>query len=219
MRFTEASSMTTGLMSRKKESRRPSAARGILEAIHWKPAIQWMIDRLHVLKPIRFENLRRNELGHKVSPANVQKAAKSGDAWSLHAVIEDELHQNGHDQPTGRGQQRHRRGDPEAPAQLVAYGQAPAQHPQRPHRLLAAPARVRLGLPAPARVRLGLSTPARVRLRLSTPARVRLGLPAVARVRLGVGLVGSGSLRGSGRGWCRIGHGTAASSYADTNAR
>ncbi len=40
----------------------PSAARGILEAIHWKPAIHWMIDRIHVLKPIRFENLRRNEL-------------------------------------------------------------------------------------------------------------------------------------------------------------
>lgn len=30
----------------------PSAARGILEAIHWKPAITWVIDRVHVLKPI-----------------------------------------------------------------------------------------------------------------------------------------------------------------------
>ena len=27
----------------------PSAARGILEAIHWKPAIRWVIDRIHVL--------------------------------------------------------------------------------------------------------------------------------------------------------------------------
>ena len=34
----------------------PSAARGILEAIHWKPAIQWIIDRIHVLEPIRFES-------------------------------------------------------------------------------------------------------------------------------------------------------------------
>ena len=30
----------------------PSAARGILEAIHWKPAIRWQVDRIHVLKPI-----------------------------------------------------------------------------------------------------------------------------------------------------------------------
>jgi len=33
----------------------PSAARGILESIHWKPPIRWVIDRLHVLKPIQFE--------------------------------------------------------------------------------------------------------------------------------------------------------------------
>lgn len=45
----------------------PSAARGILEAIYWKPAICWIIDRIHVLKPIRFENIRRNELSNKVS--------------------------------------------------------------------------------------------------------------------------------------------------------
>ena len=45
----------------------PSAARGILEAIYWKPAICWVIDRIHVLKPIRFENIRRNELSNKVS--------------------------------------------------------------------------------------------------------------------------------------------------------
>lgn len=45
----------------------PSAARGILEAIYWKPAIRWVIDRIHVLKPIQFENIRRNELSNKVS--------------------------------------------------------------------------------------------------------------------------------------------------------
>jgi CRISPR-associated protein Cas5d len=38
----------------------PSAARGILEAIHWKPAIAWTIDRIHVLKLIRFQTFRRN---------------------------------------------------------------------------------------------------------------------------------------------------------------
>ena len=44
----------------------PSAARGILEAIYWKPEIRWVIDRLHVLKPIKFESVRRNEVADKV---------------------------------------------------------------------------------------------------------------------------------------------------------
>ena len=45
----------------------PSAARGILEAIYWKPAIRWIIDRIHVLRPVRFENIRRNEMASRVS--------------------------------------------------------------------------------------------------------------------------------------------------------
>ena len=45
----------------------PSAARGILEAVHWKPAIRWGVDRIHVMKPIRFENVRRNEVATKAS--------------------------------------------------------------------------------------------------------------------------------------------------------
>ncbi len=56
----------------------PSAARGILEAIYWKPAIRWVIDRIHVLKPIRFENIRRNELGHKLPVGTIKKAMKDG---------------------------------------------------------------------------------------------------------------------------------------------
>ena len=39
----------------------PSAARGILEAIHWKPSIKWIIEEIHVLKPIRFQSIRRRE--------------------------------------------------------------------------------------------------------------------------------------------------------------
>ncbi len=44
----------------------PSAARGILEAIYWKPQIRWVIDRIHVLKPIRFTSIRRNEISEKI---------------------------------------------------------------------------------------------------------------------------------------------------------
>lgn len=44
----------------------PSAARGVLEAIYWKPQIRWVVDEIHVLKPIRFTNIRRNEVGSKI---------------------------------------------------------------------------------------------------------------------------------------------------------
>lgn len=56
----------------------PSAARGILEAIHWKPEIRWLIDRIYVLKPIRFESIRRNEVGGKLSASNISGAMNAG---------------------------------------------------------------------------------------------------------------------------------------------
>ena len=71
----------------------PSAARGILDAIHWKPAIRWVIDRIHVLKPIRFENLRRNELGGRISAGNVRKAMRRGTTDDLRTLIEDDRQQ------------------------------------------------------------------------------------------------------------------------------
>lgn len=45
----------------------PSAARGIIEAVYWKPAIRWVIDKIHVLKEIEFTNIRRNEVSEKAS--------------------------------------------------------------------------------------------------------------------------------------------------------
>jgi CRISPR-associated protein Cas5d len=45
----------------------PSAARGVLDAILWKPAIRWRVERIHVLAPIRFEAIRRNEVNSKAS--------------------------------------------------------------------------------------------------------------------------------------------------------
>lgn len=44
----------------------PSAARGILEAIYWKPEMKWVVDAIHILKPIRFTHVRRNELAGKI---------------------------------------------------------------------------------------------------------------------------------------------------------
>ena len=57
----------------------PSAARAVFEAILWKPAIRWHVRRIEVLKPVRFVNLRRNEVGSKVSTSNVTKAMNGSD--------------------------------------------------------------------------------------------------------------------------------------------
>ena len=43
----------------------PSAARGLLEAVLWKPAFRWRVERIRVLAPIRFTSFRRNEVGSK----------------------------------------------------------------------------------------------------------------------------------------------------------
>ena len=50
----------------------PSAARGILEAVHWKPAIRWRVNQIDVLNPFKWASVRRNEVGIKMSPASKQ---------------------------------------------------------------------------------------------------------------------------------------------------
>lgn len=55
----------------------PSAARGIIEAIYWKPAIRWVIDKIHVLNEIEFTNIRRNEVSEKIS-TNIAKQIMKG---------------------------------------------------------------------------------------------------------------------------------------------
>lgn len=46
----------------------PSAARGILEAILWKPEFSWRVREIAVLKPIRTFSILRNEVQRKASP-------------------------------------------------------------------------------------------------------------------------------------------------------
>lgn len=62
----------------------PSAARGILEAVYWKPQIRWLIDQITVLKPIQFTNIRRNELASKIP---VKGKAGVSAAMKDHSVI------------------------------------------------------------------------------------------------------------------------------------
>ncbi|MBN2351550.1 MAG: type I-C CRISPR-associated protein Cas5 [Spirochaetales bacterium] len=70
----------------------PSAARGILEAIYWKPAIRWRIERIHVLKPIQFTNIRRNELASKIPFRNITQAMANPYS-QLGLYIEDDRQQ------------------------------------------------------------------------------------------------------------------------------
>jgi CRISPR-associated protein Cas5d len=71
----------------------PSAARGILEAIHWKPAIRWIVTAIHVLKPIRFQSIRRNEVGHKTPVASVRSAMRSENIANLALVVDEDRQQ------------------------------------------------------------------------------------------------------------------------------
>ncbi len=71
----------------------PSAARGILEAIHWKPAIRWVVDSIHVLNEIRFTSIRRNEVGAKIPPGSARSAMNRGDTNGLGLAVDENRQQ------------------------------------------------------------------------------------------------------------------------------
>tara|TARA_R110002124_G_scaffold265465_3_gene432250 strand:+ start:2001 stop:2675 length:675 start_codon:yes stop_codon:yes gene_type:complete len=71
----------------------PSAARGVLEAIHWKPAIRWVVDRIHVLRPIQFETIRRNEVASKIPATKARLAMKAGDLAGLSLAVDEDRQQ------------------------------------------------------------------------------------------------------------------------------
>ena len=56
----------------------PSAARGLLESIYWHPGMKWCIDRIHVCSPIRFTNIRRNEVKDTISARKVKTVMEKG---------------------------------------------------------------------------------------------------------------------------------------------
>ena len=71
----------------------PSAARGVVEAIYWKPEIRWIVDRLTVLRPIRFSSVRRNEVKEKISEATVARVMKSGQGVLQQVVSDGDMRQ------------------------------------------------------------------------------------------------------------------------------
>lgn len=70
----------------------PSAARACFEAILWKPTMRWRVRKIEVLRPIRWINLRRNEVASVVSTRNVGVAMRSG-SGELGLYIEDDRQQ------------------------------------------------------------------------------------------------------------------------------
>lgn len=70
----------------------PSAARACFEAILWKPAMRWRVRKIEILRPIRWINLRRNEVASVVSTRNVEAAMRSG-SGDLGLYIEDDRQQ------------------------------------------------------------------------------------------------------------------------------
>ena len=70
----------------------PSAARGLLESIYWHPGRRWVIDRIHVCRPIRFTNIRRNEVKDKISARNVKTVMERG-AGELYLAAPESIQQ------------------------------------------------------------------------------------------------------------------------------
>lgn len=54
----------------------PSAARGALEAVFWKPEVDWVVEEIHVLRPIRYFSLLRNEV-------NSRQTVQVARGWAL----------------------------------------------------------------------------------------------------------------------------------------
>lgn len=55
----------------------PSAARGALEAIFWKPEFDWLVEEIHVLKPIQYFSILRNEV-------NLRQSERTARGWAQH---------------------------------------------------------------------------------------------------------------------------------------
>lgn len=62
----------------------PSAARGLVEAIYWHPGMRYTIDRIYLLSPICFTNIRRNEVAATLSSTAALKAAQKGKLLAMY---------------------------------------------------------------------------------------------------------------------------------------
>lgn len=71
----------------------PSAARGVIEAVLWKPALRWHVERIKVLAPIRFTAFRRNEVNSRAVAPSARVVREGGEA-PLFFADEDRAQRN-----------------------------------------------------------------------------------------------------------------------------
>lgn len=72
----------------------PSAARGVLEALLWKPAIRWEVLRVALLRPVRYARFRRNEVNSRLSTQNALAAARGAKPMPEFYAEEDRAQRN-----------------------------------------------------------------------------------------------------------------------------
>lgn len=63
----------------------PSAARGVLEAIFWKPEFRWRVEEIHVLRPIHYFSILRNEVNSRQSDRAARGWEKNGGGYDASA--------------------------------------------------------------------------------------------------------------------------------------
>jgi len=59
----------------------PSAARGVLEAIYWKPECRWRIEEIHLLSEVRWISILRNEVNSRASERTARDWARHGGGY------------------------------------------------------------------------------------------------------------------------------------------
>ena len=70
----------------------PSAARGMLDAVMWHPGLRWIVDRIQVCRPIRFTNIRRNEVKDVIPFGVASKVMRTGKG-ELYLATPDSIQQ------------------------------------------------------------------------------------------------------------------------------
>lgn len=64
----------------------PSAARGMIESVYFHPGMKWTVDRIWVMNPIRFVNVRRNEVKSKILASSVMQEANGGKCGGIYTT-------------------------------------------------------------------------------------------------------------------------------------
>lgn len=67
----------------------PSAARGVLEAIYWKPQFDWVIQRIELLAPVRYASILRNELKTVLAASSVKGWAEKHQGRGNYNIEDD----------------------------------------------------------------------------------------------------------------------------------